>query len=219
MATTVKQILASAYVLLDNASEEDLDLAVAVEQFGLVLDMMKFEEILADSNKRILKGSVDFTDTTGIVVNSLTNYGEVVMLRFNDVQTEECSINQLEMLEESGRQGVAFWVDATDEAKYIELAMPQTGTLDVWYEPDTVHPLCHSSNLEIADVLRSAVVARLAWHLSRYVHFKDPVKRENMKFLAPALAQDAQYWKNIYLEKVSKIGTGLPFQRLPFMAR
>lgn len=215
----VKDIIASSYILLDNASEEELDYAIAVEQFGSVISMMRMERILADSNELIVKGQLTFPDTTGIVENTLLNFGDPVFLRFNDVTCDECSVNQLDLLDESGKQAVAFWTDAEDSTNYVELAQPATGILDVWYEPNTEHSLCQTDDVELNEYLRYAIVCRLAWHLSRYVHFKDPVKQANLPNLISGLYADAERWKTLYLDKVGRIGTGLPFQRLPFMAR
>lgn len=216
---TVKEILASAYVLLGNISEEELDYVVAVEQFGAVISMMRLEKILSSRDERIRKASVSFSDTTGIVTNSLTDFGTPIFLRFNDIPIEECAVSQLDMLEDSGRQAVAFWQDASDDTDYIELSIPQTGTLDVWYEPLSEHSLCHGDTVEMSDYLRYAIVCRLAATLIKYVHYKDPMKEANKAVVAQGLMVDAEMWKRMYLDEVARVGTGLPFQRLPFMAR
>lgn len=55
MATTVKEIIGSAYILLNNASEEELDLAVALTQYGITLSEMQHELISGYRNPEIKK--------------------------------------------------------------------------------------------------------------------------------------------------------------------
>lgn len=60
MATTVKEIIGSAYTLLNNASEEELDLAVALTQYGITLSEMQHELISGYRNPEIKKVTAVF---------------------------------------------------------------------------------------------------------------------------------------------------------------
>lgn len=212
-----KDILASAYVLLGNVDEDELPYIIALEQFGNVWSKMKFEQILGNRNELITKATVVF-DSTGIVENTLTDYGDVVFLRFNNAPTEEAPTNMMDLYSDSGRQGVAFWTDAETTTKYIELAIKSAGSLEIWYEPNTDNESAETAELPLNDNLRYCLATRLAYQLIDYVNYKNPAKQANKPALKQSLYMQYEDWKQDWLEKINKIGTGRPFQRIPFQA-
>jgi len=213
-----KDILASVYVLLDNADEDELELSLALELFASMLTMMKFEQIFGNLDDVIIKDEVLFSDTTGVVTNSLTDFGDVVYVKFNNEYVDECPVSQLELYRDSGMQRVAFWTDAETGTKKIQLAIPQIGTLQVWYEPYTAISNTRTATVDLHDSLRWCLCTRLAHLLLPYVRFKNPDKMMNKPNLALTLSKQAEDWKKVYLEKVNRIGTNKPFERLPFQA-
>lgn len=214
----VKDILASLYVILDNATEQELEPAVALENLGSVLAMMKFEQIFGNLDDVIRKESVVFSDTTGIVENTLTDFGDVVYLQINNTLVDECPVSQLENYRNASMQRVAFWTDAEDDTSYIQLSIPETGTLNVWYEPYETIARTRESNIEFHQLLRWCIVYRLAKMCLPMVKYRNVFKMQNKPILSMEISNTANEWKQVYLEKVNRIGTGKPFTRIPYMA-
>lgn len=214
----VRDVLASTYTLLDNATEEELEPAVALEFFASLISMMKYEQVFGNLDDIITKDSVTFSDTTGIVTNNLTDFGDVVYLSLNNNALNECPVSMLDLYRDSSLQRVAFWTDATTSTKYIQLAIPETGTLDIWYEPFTTVDRYGDATLDLHESLRWCIAGRLAEMCLPYVKYKNIYKIQNKPQLAQTLAKQAFDWKQIYLEKVNRIGTNRPFTRLPFRA-
>jgi hypothetical protein len=210
-------LLASSYVLLDNATEEELDLALALEQLGSILNMMRYERVFGNLDDVLNKEEISFTDTTGVKANTLTNFGDVVYLEFNGEALEECPPSMLEQYYNSGLQRIAFYEDETG-VKYLQQSIPMSGVLKVWYEPDVAESASSTATVNFRDSLRWCVVTRHALACLAYVKFKDPVKVANRAVLYESLRKQASDWEKIYMELVNKIGTNRPFQRLPFMA-
>lgn len=219
MALTVKDIIASSYVLMDNASEEDLDYAIVVEQLGSVISQMKYERILGNRDDVITKAELTFDDTTGIITNTFTNFGTPVYIEFNSQPIDEAPASQLDIYADAGIQRAAFWADGTVKGtKYIQLALAQTGTIKVWYEPDTSTLLTRTSTVDLQDSLRWCLATRLAAVCAAYLKFKDQIKMASLPVLVLNLQNQAETWRKIYLEKVNRIGTDRPYARLPFIA-
>jgi hypothetical protein len=214
----VKDILASAYVLLGNIDEDELPYIIALEQFGNVWSKMKFEQILGNRNELLHKVEVDFPDETGRVENTLTDYGDVVFLRFNNSPIDEAPTNMLDIFKDSGRQGVSFWTDAEDNTKYIELAVKSKGTLEIWYEPNNDNESAETETIPLNDNLRYCLALRLALQTIPYVIYKNPAMGNNKPALERSLYQQVEGWTQDWLEKINKIGTGRAFQRIPFQA-
>lgn len=222
MATTVKEIIGTAYTLLNNASEEDLDYAVALEQYALTASEMQHEKISGYRNPEIIKASVVFSDTTGIVNDTLTDFVEdVVFLRFNEQTVEEVPVNMLDLYEDIGQQAVAFYTDWTtgSAVKKIALSVKITGTLDIWYEPRTVVDGRVTANIDLEDSLKHLLATRLAFNCCKYIIFKDQAKEANKQYLVQGLMQQASYARDLYMAKVNKIGSGnRPYTRMPYTA-
>lgn len=219
MALTVKDILATTYVLLDNASEEELDYIVALEQFGSVFSKMQFERILGNVGEIVTKGTLTFSDTTGIVTNNLTNFGDVIYLEFNSQPIDECPVALLDLYKDAGIQRAAFFkADSFTGTKKVQLSIPQSGELKVWYEPDAAFGQLQTSAVNIQDSLRWCLATRLAEACIPHLKRTDPRKIAALPVLAMSLSRQAEDWRRIYLEQVNKIGTDRPFPRLPFIA-
>lgn len=214
-----KDILSTTYILLDNASEEELDLIIAIEKLASVLTTMMYEEVFGNLDTVIRKATVDFNDTTGTVNNTLTEFGDVVFLRFNNAHVDECPVSQLELYTDAGIQRVAFWTDESTSTRKISLSIGQVGTLDVWYEPYRTQEHTLGSNIDYDNSLKWCIATRLAVQLLPYVKYKDQFRMINKPILTQQLKEEERHWTQIYLEKVNRIGTAKPFQRLPFMAQ
>lgn len=216
----VTDLLASIYVLCDNATKEELDLAVCLELFGSVINIMRQEQILGNLDDMVIKEQVTFSDTTGIVDNTFTDWGDAIYLEFNGDVIEECPVSQLDLFANQGLQRVAFWTEVgefTNTLK-IQLAIPQMGTLKVWYEPDVAELNQTDAPVNFPDALRWAIATRVAKEAVNYTKYKSPLKMANRPNLAGSLSAQADHWTKIYLTKINKIGTGRPFSRLPFSA-
>ena len=217
----VRDILASTYVLVNNASEEELPYPVVLEQFASLITMMRYERILGNVEEVITKGEVTFAESDlGIKTNSLSNFGDVVYLEFNTQAIDECPVNMLDLYSGQGVQRAAFFTsDTVLGTKKIQLSIPQTGTLKVWYEPEPSILLTPSSTVDIQESLKWCIATRLSANCIQYINFKDPDKQRGLPVLALTLTKQASDWKNIYLERLNKIGTDRPYRKLPFMAR
>lgn len=222
MATLVEDIIASTYVLLHNASDSELDYPVALEQLGSLLNIMRYEKVLGNLDDIIEKETLTFSDGTGITTNTISNFGDVIYLEFNNVPTEECPVSMLDLYYQQNQQRVAFWDDESQfgvlGGKKAQLAIPQNGTLKVWHEPDIAQLNVMTAQVEFRDSLKWAIATRLAGVLIDYVIFEDPAKMANKPFLRKKLEEQANHWEKIYLELVNRIGTNRPFSRLPFAA-
>ena len=226
MATLIKEILASAFALADNPTEEELSYITAMEQYAVVASEMQNEKILGYRNTSISKTSVTFSDNTGIVNDTLTDFVEdVVFLQFNQQSVEEVPVNMLDLFRNIGQQAVAFYDEVTGSSgsrvstKKIALALKVTGTLEVWYEPRPTVNRAETDNIELEDSYKQMMATRLASYLLGYVHFKDPMKQANRPMLMVRLEKQANYAKDLYKEKVNRIGAGnRPYSRLPFTA-
>lgn len=219
----VKEIIATAYILLDNASEEELSLAVALEQYAMLSTKMNYEKILGHRTPEIIKDTIEFSDETGIATEALTDFDPVglVMLKLNSREIPETSVDLLKTYSNVGKQAVAFWTDVTTDgspARKVELASPQQGTLDVWYEPIRVRKQKQSDTSEIENAKKYIIASRLAGACIDYVHFKNPQKQANKQNLLYSIKEEAKHWMEIYKELSNKIGTNRPFERVPFRA-
>ena len=179
---------------------------------------MKFEQIFGNLDDVIRKETITFSDTTGIVENTLTDFGDVVYLQMNNVLVDECPVSQLEGYRNASMQRVAFWTDAEDDTKYIQLSIPETGTLNVWYEPYEAIERNRSATVDFHELLRWCIVYRLAKMCLPFVKYRSVFKMQNKPLLSVEIMSNANDWKQVYLEKVNRIGTGKPFTRIPFMA-
>lgn len=219
MSFTIKDVIATAFALLDNCSEEELDYVVAVEQLSSLIVKMKFERILGNVEGVITKGTLTYSDTTGVKANTLTNFGDAVYVEFNSQPIDECPVSMLDLYYNSGVQRVAFWTDTTVRGtKYVQLSIPQTGTLKVWYEPDDSTLITKGASIDLQDSLKYCIATRLAAACIAYIKFKDPLKASRIPALALVLQIQAKEWKDIYLEHINKIGVDRPFSRIPFQA-
>lgn len=219
MSLLVKDILATGFVLLDNVSDKELDYAVSLEVLGSVLNVMRQEQILGNLDDIITKSTLTFTDTTGLLSNTLTEFGDVVYLEFNGDPIEECPVSMLDIYSSQGLQRIAFWKDSANaNASYIQQSIPQMGTLKVWYERDESESTVETAAVTFPDSLRWCIAARWAADAIAYVKYTDPAKTANKESVKTRLTEMAKKWETIYLTKVNKIGTGRPFSRIPFMA-
>lgn len=210
-------ILASSYALMGDVSEEELPRATALEQLGSVLNMMQYEKVFGNLDDVITKSELSFTDTTGVKANTLTDFGDVVFLRWNGVSIEECPVSQLDMYADMGLQRVAFWTDESGSS-FIQLAIAEMGTLMVWYEPEIAHTANQYSLVTFRDSLRWCIATRHAHHCLPYVIYKDPAKAANKPYVLEAIREQKLNWDENYKMLVNKIGTGRPFSKLPFAA-
>lgn len=220
----VKDVLATLYTILDHATEQELSLVTALEHFASMQTKMQYEQIFGYVDEVVRKSTVTFDDTTGIEDNTLEDFGEVVHLSFNNDTINECPVSLLEEYAQSGLQRVAFWTDedrsgsTITRTNKIQLAIPQMGALEVWYEPYT--PVYN--NLAADVQLHSSLKYCLAWRLADiclpYVKYDDSRKELNKPALQAIILREAEQWKKIYLEKVSRYGTSKTFSKLPFMA-
>lgn len=215
----VKDILSTTYLLLDDVSEEELSLAVALEKLASVLTTMMYEEVFGNLDTVIRKGQVTFADTSGTVNNTLPEFGDVVLLKFNNVHIDECPVSQLQVYADAGIQRVAFWKDEATSVNKISLSLGQAGILDVWYEPFRNQEHTLTSNIDYDNTLKWCIATRLAVQLLPYVKYQDQFRMANRPVLQAQLREEERHWTQIYLEKVNRIGTAKPFTRLPFMAQ
>ena len=225
MAVLIRDIIASAYVLLDNPTEEELPYITALEQYAVTSSEMQSEAIYGYRNSSISKATVTFDDT-GIANDTLTDFVEdVVFLQFQGAVIEEVPVNMLDISRNNGLQAVAFFEEVTGslgarvKTKKIALANALAGDLTVWYEPRANINRAETANTEIEDSYRFFMSTRLAYKLSRYVHFRDPIKQANKPVLSNGLREDASYAKDLYKTAVNRIGAGnRPYARIPYMA-
>lgn len=213
----VRDILSSAYVLMNNVSEKELPYIIALEQFGNVWSKMKFEKILGNRNELMIKAELTI-DETGQIENTLTDFGDLVFARFNGQPIEEAPVSMLDLYKDAGRQGVGFWTDATDDTSYIQMAITSSGTLELWYEPNLDNESAETEVLPLNDNLRYSLAIRLAYHCIDYVIYENPAKTANKSSLKQTLYSQYEDWKQDWLEKINKTTTDRPFQRIPFMA-
>lgn len=214
----IKDVIATTYVLLNNCSEEELDYVVVVEQLASVLTQMKTEKLLSNSDDVIYKGTVTFNDTTGLVTNSLTNFGTPVYLEYNGIPIDESPVAQLDVFAEMGVQRAAFWTDASTGLNKIQLSVQEAGTLKIWYESSISILLKPDSDVQLQDSLKYCLASRLAQRCIPYVNFKDMKKVASLPVVALSLSNQAEDWRHIYLELVNRIGMNRPFTRVPFVA-
>ena len=224
MATTVKEIIGSAYTLLNNASEEELDLAVALTQYGITLSEMQHEKISGYRNPEIKKATVTFTEEQTQEDDTLENFsGDVVLLRFNGTPISQVPFNMLEEYRLMDQQAAAFYTDLSGEApqKKIELARALPGDLEIWYEPRVEVDVDHqATSIAIEDAYKYLLVTRLAFNCSKYVIYNDPRKEQNKQLMVAGLLQQASYAKDLYMAAVNKtVDTSRPYPRLPYSAR
>lgn len=222
MATTVKEVVGMTYMLLNNASEEELDYVVVLQQYGVTVDEMQHERISGYRNPEIRKAQVTFADDTGIVNDTLTDFMEdIVLLRFNESTVEEVSSNMLNDFKDMNQQAVSFYKDlssGTAVAK-IELAIKTAGVLEIWYEPRTVASTSDENNILVEDAYKFLLATRLAFNCCKYAIYKDPVKEANKPLMMTGLREQASRARDLYLDKVNKIGSGnRPYSRLPYYA-
>jgi hypothetical protein len=224
MATTVKEIIGSAYTLLNNASEEELDLAVALTQYGITLSEMQHEKISGYRNPEIIKAIVTFAEEQTQEDDTLENFsGDVVLLRFNGTPIPQVPFNMLDEYRLMDQQAAAFYTDLSGEApqKRIELARAHPGDLEIWYEPRATVEIDHSAGYaDVEDAYKFLLATRLAYNCSKYVLYNDPRKEANKPVMIPALMQQASYAKDLYMAAVNKtVDTSRPYPRLPYSAR
>lgn len=222
MATTVKEIIGSAYILLNNASEEELDLAVALTQYGITLSEMQHELISGYRNPEIKKVTFTITDNNqgGLPADF---EGDVVLLRYNDQTVPDIPLSMLDEYKVMNQQAVAFYVDAaaSPPTKKMVLSMPVPGTLEMWYEPRPDVSVNHkSADAGIDDAFKYFMATRLASNLINYVLYNDPRKEAARQVLLPGLQRQASYAKDLYIAAVNKSSNNSrPFARLPYNAR
>jgi hypothetical protein len=223
MATTVKEIIGSAYTLLNNASEEELDLAVALTQYGITLSEMQHEKISGYRNPEIIKAIVTFAEEQTQEDDTLENFsGDVVLLRFNGTPISQVPFNMLDEYRLMDQQAAAFYTDLSGEApqKKIELARAHPGDLEIWYEPRATVDINHEGNASVEDAYKFLLVTRLAFNCSKYVIYNDPRKEQNKQLMVAGLLQQASYAKDLYMATVNKtVDTSRPYPRLPYSAR
>lgn len=222
MATTVKEIIGSAYTLLNNASEEELDLAVALTQYGVTLSEMQHELISGYRNPEIKKTVFQFEDNeeqTGIPADF---HGDVVLLRFNTMTVPDIPFTMLEEYKRMNQQAVAFYTDNSSGApiKKAILAIPTIGELEMWYEPRTDVEVNHEGNSQIDDAFKYFMATRLASNLVSYVLYNDQRKEAAKQLLVPGLQRQSSYARDLYIAAVNKSSNNSrPFSRLPYNAR
>lgn len=212
------QILASSFVLMGNVAEDELDMAVALEQLGSVLNKMQYEKAFGNLDDVISKEEFTFSDTTGIKTNDMSDWGHPIYLEFGGVGIEECPVGMLEIYAQAGQQRVAFWEDAVSGVRYMQLSIPQVGILKVWYEPDVAQSTDEGATVEFRDSLRYCIATRHAAACLPYVRYKDEFKMLNKPVLYELLSRQAREWTDVYTELMNRIGTNRPFSRVPFMA-
>lgn len=222
MATTVKEVIGMAYTLLNNASEEELDYVVALQQYGLTVDEMQHERISGYRNPEIRKAVINFTGTSEPENDTLTDFIEdVVFLRFGERTIEEVPVNMLDLYKDMRQQAVAFYTDMTTgtPVKKIALAVQVPGDLEIWYEPRVTVSTDESTNVDLEDSYKYLLAARLAYNCSKYVIFKDQAKEANKQLLIMGLKEQSSKARDLYLSKVNKIGSGnRPYSKLPYCA-
>lgn len=214
----VKDIISTVHILLDNATESELELSVVLELFGSMLTMMKYEQVYGNLDEVIRKQTVTFPDLTGRVINTLPEFGDVVYLKFNGEYIDESPVSQLELYSNAGTQRVAFWTDASTDTNYIEQSIATQGTLDIWYEPYSTADTQIDAVVDIKDSMKWCLASRLALTCLPYVKFRSPIKMANKAQIAMNLNKIAEDWKQVYLESVNRIGTAKPFTKIPYMA-
>jgi hypothetical protein len=244
MATTVREILGSAYALLNNASEEELDLAVALTQYGITVSEMRHEKISGYRNPEIRKALISFAEEDSEQDGTLSEFeGDVVLLRFNGTPIPQVPFNMLDEYRLMDQQAAAFYTDVSgvsqtinlvdDEGniqyvqsappapqKKIQLARALPGDLEIWYEPRATVEINQEGNADIEDAYKYLLVTRLAYNCSKYVLYNDPRKEQNKQIMIPALMQQAAYAKDLYMATVNKtVDTSRPYPRLPYSAR
>lgn len=222
MATTVREIISRAYTLLNNASEEELDLMVVLEQYSVTVSEMQHERILGNVNPEIRKASIAFADESGIANDVLSDFTEdVVFARFNGQVIQLTTANTLDLFKQTGQQAVAFYKDSTSGTVVpkIELAQKIAGTLEIWYEPRVPFGETEESNIELEDIFKYLLSTRLAYNCCKYLMFKDPLKEANKVVLAQGLREQSEYAKDLYKTKVNRIEVGnRPYARIPYSA-
>lgn len=222
MATTVKEVLGMAYTLLNNASEEELDYAVALEQYGLTVSEMQHEKISGYTNPEIIKATVTFDALTGEQNDTLSDLiGDVVFLRFNKEVVQKAPINMLDMYENMGQQAVAFYTDKSNNGsvKKIALAIKMDGDLEVWYEPRPTVSRLDSGNVDLEDAYKYLLACRLAYNCAKYVIYKDQLKEANKQGMFLALKEQASKARDLYIARVNMFDSGgRPFTRIPYNA-
>lgn len=223
MATTVREIIARAYTLLNNVSEEELNPVVALEQYSVTVSEMQHEKILGNANPEIRKASIVFSDESGTANDVLDDFTEdVVFARFNSQTINLTSVNTLDLFKGSGQQAVAFYKDSSTGTPVpkVELAIQMPGTLEIWYEPRKAFGETEESNIELEDVFKYLLSTRLAYNCSKYIIFKDPQREANKMFMVQGLKEQSEYAKDLYKTKVNKIDVGnRPYSRIPYTAR
>lgn len=208
---------------MNNVSEEELSLIVALEQYAITVSEMQHEKILGNMNPEIRKAEVVFTDDTGIKNDTLTAFTEdVVFAKFEETAIPVVPVNTLDIYKDSSQQAVAFYKDSTTGTPVakIELAKKIPGTLYVWYEPRTSFGEREVDNILLDDEYKHLLSTRLAYNLCKYVNFSDPQKEANKMLLFQGLKEQADYAKDLYKIKVNRLDVGnRPYTRLPYMAR
>lgn len=215
----IRDCLASGYTLLNDAGEDELSYSVAVEVLASTLMQMRYERVFGYVDEILTKGELTITATTGIVANTLTNFGDPIYIEIEGQPIDECPASQLDLYATQGVQRAAFWTDTTQQGtKYVQLAIPMTGTIKIWYEPDGTPSLTKDSTVYLEESLKWCIAYRWAKDCIPYVKFRDPQKAAGLPVMALTLNQKAKEWKDIYIEKVNKIGVDRPFSKLPFAA-
>jgi hypothetical protein len=216
----INDVIASTYVLLNNAGEDELDYPIVMEQLASLVSFMKSERLLGNVTEVIVKGdAISFNDTTGVTNNTLENFGEAVYATFNGMAVDVAPVSQLDLYADMGIQRIAFWTDSSvSGTKKVQLALKVMGDLEVWYEPDDSQLLTPDSTVELRESLKYCLATRLAANCIQYVHFKDPIKQAGLPVLALTLSKQAEDWRRIYIERMNRFDTGRPFARLPFVA-
>ena len=222
MATTVKQILATAYVLLDSANERELDYIIALQQYVVTATEMQNERILGVATPEITKSTISFTGATGIANDTLTDFVEdVVYLEFDNETVPQVPVNMLDIYKNDGKMAVAFfkdWSTGSAVAK-CQLALERDGDLTVWYEPRQSITKTDTGNIQFDDTLAYLMSVRIAYACGKYVQFESPQKQANKLILLQGLQEQASYAKDLIKEKLNRIDNGnRPFARIPFVA-
>jgi hypothetical protein len=222
MATTVKEIIGSAYTLLNNASEEELDLAVALTQYGITLSEMQHELISGYRNPEIKRVTIEFTANSEQGDLPEDFKGDVVLLRFNNMTVPDVPPNMLDEYRLLNQQAVAFFMDGSEgpPTKKAALSFKIPGTLELWYEPRPDVEINHEGNSQIDDAFKFFMSVRLAFNLSKYVLYNDQRKEANKQLMIAGLLQQASYAKDLYIAAVNKFSNNSrPFTRMPYSAR
>lgn len=225
MSLIVKDILASTYVLLGNITEEELPRIILLEQFASLEAKLKSEKVLSQKPSFLHKAQLIFSDTTGITVNTLSDFSPsgLVYMSFNNYEVEEGSINMLGEYRNVGRQAIAFYKDVDeedeDDAYKVQQSIPSTGTLDVWYESFSPLATKIDDSVDLEDSFKFLMATRLAYNTIGYVTYIDPIKTANKMVLRADLKEQSEAWKDDWFARLNNIGAGQPVSRLPFMAR